>query len=384
MPLYRRGAAPVDVTLGARGALRVTLGNRVIWDGTTPVTIPAAPMRATGSMPDPVLVVGVEPSVSPMAAAATMPPAEIRAGATVAASSAAAEVVMPGPTLSVGVTVEASPMEATAVMPPASVGETVVEASPMEATAVMPAASVVTGVTVLAEAAEAVASMPPPDIAVGVTVEASPMEATATMPEAEIEMGVTHTDNFNRASLGAGWAVVGSLTPVITGSEKAQAGTGGTVNTTSAYVARYATAVTSDTHRSCATLVAPTGSANLNLGVGLWVRGTSGGDRVEAVVTPDQVTFYTKTGGSGGTSTSRHNQTGLSIATGAFIELVADDATYTVYANGVEVASWTDTGGVIPIDSSHRHVGIAPRSNRSFSSTYTYGWALDDWIGRDG
>lgn len=384
MALDRRGVAPVDITLGDRNVLRITLGDRLIWDGTTPVTIVAPLLRARLAMPAPALGVGVRSAAPPLAAAISAPAPEIRTGAGIAAPAAVLVAEAPAPALSVGVTVEVPPMGIAVSVPAPAVGETVVEPPPMGIAASVPAPIVATSVTAVNNPFEAAVTVPQPDIAAGVTVATPPLAAAIGMPAPEVMLGVTYGDDFNRAALGGNWPVIGSLAPVIAGGDRVQAGTGGAINTTSAYVARYIDPVTSDNHRSSAVLVAPSGSANLNLGVGLWVRGTSGGDRVEAVITPSAVTVFTKTGGSGGTSTSRHTQSGLSIGTGSLAELVAIGSTYTVYINGAAVASWTDSGGVIPIDASHRHVGIAPMSNRNFSSSYTYGWALDDWIGRDG
>lgn len=384
MALDRRGVAPVDITLGDRNVLRITLGDRLIWDGTTPVTIVAPPLRARLALTAPMLSIGVQPESAVLAAVTTMPAPEIRAGAGIVAPASVLAAEIPGPTLSVGVTVAAPPLAAHLSMPAPAVGETVVDAPPLAAALSLPAASVVAGVTAGSDPFEATLTAPQPDISAGVTVVVPPLAAAVSMPAAEVMLGVTYADDFNRASLGTDWTVLGSLAPVISGGDRVQAGTGGPINTTSAYPARRTAAVTSDNHRSGGHLMLPSGSANLNHGVGLFVRGTSGGDRVEAVVTPTAVTFFTKTGGTGGTSTSRHTQSGLSIATGAFVDLAATGATYTVYADGVAVASWTDAGGIIPIDANHRMVGIAPMSNRNFSSSYTYGWALDDWVGRDG
>ena len=381
MPLYRRGVAPIDITLGRRGALRASLGQRVIWDGTTPVTIAAPPMRASATMPTPTLVVGVAPTAPPMTAAATMPAPEISAGASVTAPPLAGEATMPAPALSVGVTIEMPPMTAYATMPAPAVGETVVEAPPMTAYATVPTPEISTGVTVLPEPLEATASMPAPDIGAGVTITMPPMTAAATMPAPDILMGVTHADDFNRASLDGNWVTIGTLAPVIAGGSHVQAGTGGAINAVASYVSRYATAVSTDTHRSRGTLATPTGTFSATYGAGLWVRGTTAGDRVEATFTPSSVSIATKIGG---TSTTRETQAGLTIPTGAAVELAAAGNVYTAYADGVPLKSWTDTGGVIAIGATTRSVGITLFSHRSFSSTYTYGWALDDWVGRDG
>jgi len=193
--------------------------------------------------------------------------------------------------------------------------------------------------------------------------------------------GYTYSDNFNRASLDGNWVAVGSTAPVISGSTKIQGGTSADVNTTTLYPARYTSAVAFDNHRSGGLLVAATGSQNTALGIGLWVRGTSSGDRVEAVVTPSSVTFFTRVGA---TSTQRGQQAGLSISTGSWADLVASGNVYTVYVDGSPVASWTDAGGAWTAGASNRYVGVTPLASRGFTTTINYGWALDDWVGRDG
>src|SRR5690606_34178197 len=48
--------------------------------------------------------------------------------------------------------------------------------------------------------------------------------------DAAVFTGFTYIDDFNRASLGANWVTVGSLSPVIGSSTHVQAGTGGGIN----------------------------------------------------------------------------------------------------------------------------------------------------------
>lgn len=384
MPIYRRGIAPVDIRLGIRNALQVYLGERLIWDGTVPVLIEAPRLRVALTMPDPTVRAAATVAAPALAAAAHVPDPNAGAGAGADAPALVAAGSIPAPVVGVGVTVDAPPLGAVATVPTPAVGETVVDAPALGLVGTVPTPDVSAAVRISAPALTAAGAVPPVDFSGGVTVTPPPLVGVGTLPAPEFLSGVTYTDDFNRASLDGNWAIVGSLAPVIANSDRVQAGTGGPINTTSPYVARRASAVATDNHRSRAVLTTPVGSANLNLGVGLWVRGTTGGDRVEALFTPTAVTISTKTGGSGGTSTTRATQGSLSLAAGAVVELVAAGNVYTAYADGVALVSWTDSGAVIPIDASHRSVGITLFSNRNFSSSYTYGWALDDWVGRDG
>src|SRR5690606_22847858 len=96
-------------------------------------------------------------------------------------------------------------------------------------------------------------------------------------------IGATYTDDFNRASLDGNWFSHGANPPVIN-TNKLQGGTTAATNTTTLYPVRYTTPVLGDKHRSGGVLVTPSGSTNVGLGVGLTVRGTTSGNRLEAVV----------------------------------------------------------------------------------------------------
>lgn len=195
--------------------------------------------------------------------------------------------------------------------------------------------------------------------------------------------GITYNDNFNRSNgaLGANWVTIGSHGPVVS-SNRAQAGTSGPSNAGTVYVARYTSPVFGDGQKADCNVVTPTGTSALGLGGGVMVRANTSGDRVEALVTSNSAHIFTRIGG---TATERAVQTGLSVSSGTALRLTAIGNLYSLYlaGSGTPTTTWTDSGGVIDIDSSTRYVGIVCIAQKDIGGNSSYGYAIDDWAGAD-
>ncbi|UAJ15459.1 hypothetical protein SEA_PUPPERS_28 [Gordonia phage Puppers] len=79
----------------------------------------------------------------------------------------------------------------------------------------------------------------------------------------------------------------------------------------------------------------------------------------------------------GGTFTARTGSLSTVAASDLF-QLRASGRVFTAYRNGSAIGSWTDTGAVTALDSSHRAGGLATTSVRSFFTNY-YSYSLDDF-----
>ncbi|WP_306365289.1 hypothetical protein [Nocardia sp. CC227C] len=193
--------------------------------------------------------------------------------------------------------------------------------------------------------------------------------------------GVSFNDSFTRASLGSNWTV-GADAPVIA-SNQVRAGTTGPNSATTYYPALWATTHTTDGQESVIVLVAPASDSDLSLGGGVIVRGNAATlDRVELIATATSMTIYTVIGG---TRTQRATAS-VTVNNLVTIRLSAVDNVYRGYLGGSATTpsvTWTDGGGLIPIDSTTRRTGIVAVSAKDSGGAATYGWELDDWIGRN-
>ncbi|WP_280357056.1 hypothetical protein [Nocardia otitidiscaviarum] len=198
---------------------------------------------------------------------------------------------------------------------------------------------------------------------------------------ADAVAGIAFNDSFTRVNLGANWAV--SAHPPVIASNQVRAGTTGANSETTYYPAQWASPLTTDGQETSIVLVAPASDADLTLGGGLIVRGnTSTFDRVELIATATSMTIYTVIGG---TRTQRATAS-VTVNNLVTIRLSAVDNVYRGYLGGSATTpsvTWTDSGGLIPVDSSTRRTGIVAVSAKDGGGAATYGWELDDWIGRN-
>ncbi|MEV0759506.1 hypothetical protein [Nocardia sp. NPDC050435] len=185
-------------------------------------------------------------------------------------------------------------------------------------------------------------------------------------------------DNFNRAALGANW-VPATPAPIIVGSSKVQAPVIEDAKTVSP--ARWVTPRYTDRHEVACTVVTPTGTARLSLGMTIYLRATANSlTRVEAAFTDTRVSIQTRVND---TVVERHGVT-LTVTSGMTFRLTAIGTTYNLYVgtNTTPTCTWTDTN-TIPIGPANRNTGFMVISDDDFFNGLGYGWAIDEWSTKD-
>lgn len=430
--IIRRGQSPLMIVRDGVEAIAVYRGSRIIWDGTRPVIVGIPTAQATAFMPAPSTITGASAAIPPMMAIASMPePAAIVNArvvipvATATASMPAPSTVipadthvpvmsatasmptpgvlitdtaigqaptmyatasMPAPTAVVNAGVTMPPMIATAFMPAPTGGiQTNIVIPPMTATASMPAPTPATGATTAIPPALASAFMLPPTVVAGANIIIPPMMATATMPAPTMTTTVVISDNFNRPSLGADWVTIGQ-TPVIS-AQRAQGGTTGASNATTAYAARHVTPLTQANQKVTCWVAKPAGTRGYAQGGGGFLRSTADGqNRAEIYAT---ISGTTHTIGiksyTAGTATVRASSTAYKLdmlpdsgtlqlcPTGLVLRAVGN--VYTVWLNNSPTTiSWTDSGNVV--SQSNRHWGFVTYTTESSTGAATYSMAI--------
>ncbi|MGW4119903.1 DUF7257 domain-containing protein [Nocardia sp. NPDC004711] len=202
--------------------------------------------------------------------------------------------------------------------------------------------------------------------------------------------GVQVGDDFNRAdasSLGANWTPLGnSGTGLAIATNRAQAPNAPT-NQTVIWANRHNTQPTTDNVDVSAVPIAPTTNPDVaNLYAGVMLRCNSAGTLwVEALLTSTKLWIITRAG-AGGTANFQGSagSTGATISSPTSWRFTAVGNLYSAYINGgsTAVATWTDSGGVVPINSTTRYFGIVGSSKDTIGSP-TRGYGIDSWTGKD-
>ncbi|MBX4168026.1 hypothetical protein K3M35_05010 [Rhodococcus sp. DMU2021] len=188
------------------------------------------------------------------------------------------------------------------------------------------------------------------------------------------------SDTFNRADgvLGSGWQSF-SMAPVIAGN-KAQAGSGGSNNTTNVHSALNALSLPGLDQEVQFTIAAPVGTLDSDRGVGALVRGTGTAQRTYVVGGVTGSAAYINTY-QNGTATQVANRTGLAFSVGNTFVFRAQGNKYMLLRDGVEILVWTDSSNAFPVDSTFVRWGFEVANVKSFYST-SYGFAVDTISGR--
>jgi murein DD-endopeptidase MepM/ murein hydrolase activator NlpD len=432
--IIRRGQSPLMIVRDGIEAIAVYRGSRIIWDGTRPVIVGIPTAQATAHMPAPTTITGASAAIPPMMAAASMPEPTAIVDARVVISAATATASMPAPStvipadthvpvmsatasmptpgvlitdtaigqaptmyatasmpaptavVNAGVTIP--PMTATAFMPAPTGGiQTNIVIPPMTATATMPAPTPATGTTTVIPPALASAFMLPPTVVAGANIVIPPMTATATMPAPTMTTTVAISDTLNRSDgpLGPDWVTIGQA-PVIS-AQRAQGGTTGASNSTTAYAARHVTPLTQADQKVTAWVAKPAGTQAYAQGGGGFLRSTADGqNRAEVYAT---ISGTTHTIGIksyvGGTGTVRASSTAYKLdmlpvsgqlrlcPSGLVLRAVGN--VYTVWLNNSPTTiSWTDVGNIV--SQANRHWGFVTYTTESIAGAATYSMAI--------
>lgn len=187
-------------------------------------------------------------------------------------------------------------------------------------------------------------------------------------------------DSFGRGSLGSPW-LVGANAPIIA-SNQVRAGSTGPNSATTYYPMLWAAPFGTNDQESQAVVVTAGVNPAGTLGDGPIVRGNIGFDRVEMVATTTTVAIVTVIGGVRTTQIVEP----ASVPNFATLRLTATGSTYNAYVGSsatVPAATWVDAGHLITIDRTTRLIGLVLSSAKDGSGALTYGWELDDWVGKD-
>lgn len=419
MPLFGRGRAPKYVRLGTTAVTRVILGERVVFDGTTPAVaaLPRASAAAAAVVPDiaagATLTLPTATAVSEARLPAIrasggilMPPAqataaaalpEVSAGAEVQLPTAAAvtnadppaiQVVMEGEVLlpraaatatafapSVTVVAEVFLPTATAVgeaRVPAVVGGAVVSLPVAAASAAAAVPTITAGGAIALPRAQATAAALLPIVGGGgaVTLPTATASAAALAPAASA--GAYFTDNFNRTdntSLGANWTETGGDLGIASNMLAVQ----GTSNSRRAAIYNTPTA-TPYQFVEFTMGTAPTTGA----GSGAVLRSNAGFTQMFMLSVASNGWSLNRITGINGTITALGNLSAtISIGTTVRVQVDANNV-WSVYLNGVKSgnsfldATWAD--------SSHQYLGLFVQRTGSGTGISA---SLDNFAGGD-
>lgn len=190
--------------------------------------------------------------------------------------------------------------------------------------------------------------------------------------------GASYTDDFNRANgaIGSNWGP-SSPQPTINTNAAQNSTTSGNTPQIVEYLGG---TMMSDHYAVHVTVKTPVGT-DRSTGTYFYVTARGNGtatqndDRVVLVLSGGALSgrgIYTLSS-SGTFSSVRLSLTSTTFATGDTATLEVNGNTYTAYKNGVSLGSWTDSGGIVPTDSSHRGFGFGTQPYNS-----GYGFAIDE------
>lgn len=206
------------------------------------------------------------------------------------------------------------------------------------------------------------------------------VSVTPTVSTTQALGGATYTDTFNRANgaIGSNWSP-SSPQPVI----NTNAAQNSTISGNTPQLVEYnAGVMLSDNYRVAATVKTPVGT-NRSTGTYFYVlgrctgTGTQNDDIVVLVASGAALSSGIYTRSSGGTFTSRASIS-TSFVSGDVAELRCVGNVYTAYKNSTQIATWTDSGGIVPVDANHRGFGFG---TQPFNSGY--GFAIDEITAED-
>lgn len=216
----------------------------------------------------------------------------------------------------------------------------------------------------------------PSTIAAG-TANAQHTSTAIPYIEAGIDTGLANAplslaDNFN-GSLSQYWLMTGSNSLVIASNNLGISQTG-TSGSTGISWGKFQKQVNTDQSKVGFTTTSPNGQRQI-----VWFHGSGPNDHVGLEVTSSYATLYTM---SGGTRTQRA-QVAISTAAAAYeIRYAAGTKVYSVWRNGSQITSWTDSGNAAPTGLGNRYGGVALEGTRTgwFGLSFDKANPIDDWL----
>ncbi len=363
--------------------------------------ISASAIRITAVMPVPVVGVAVVAPTMLIESAAHAPAISATSSAHVptmhvdiVARAPAHEIATAAPPMSAAVEMHAPAVFATAIIavPPATVSLAI--PIPVGGVAVAPPAMAVSATanppTAVAASSSAgvpaiqvSASSPAPGVRASSAVAAPAASASFAVLPPTIQTAANYSDAFPvDGPMSSNWVTLPNEYAPVVASQAARAGSTGPNGAGSVYGARWKDPVFTDTQEVTFNVVTPAQGAALGIGGGGILRCNSAGDRAEALITNSSVHVFTRIGGTAANRASAN----LSVPTGTAVRFTAVGNVYRIYLNGsgTPAVTWTDSGGLIGIGASNRYVGIVTVGQKSGDGTVVqYGYAIDNWIGRD-
>ena len=216
----------------------------------------------------------------------------------------------------------------------------------------------------------------PSTIAAG-TANASHTSTAIPYIEAGIDTGLANAplalaDNFN-GSLSQYWLMTGFNSLEIASNNLGiyQTGTSGS---TGVSWGKFQKQVNTDQSKVGFTTTSPNGQRQI-----VWFHGSGPNDHVGLEITSSYATLYTMAGGS----RTQRAQVAISTAAATYeIRYAAGTKVYSVWRNGSQITSWTDSGNTAPTGLGNRYGGVALEGTRTgwFGLSFDKANPIDDWL----
>ena len=220
-------------------------------------------------------------------------------------------------------------------------------------------------------------STPAPSTIAAGTANASHTSTAIPYIEAGIDTGLANAplslaDNFN-GSLSQYWLMTGSNSLEIASNNLGiyQTGTSGS---TGVSWGKFQKQVNTDQSKVGFTTTSPNGQRQI-----VWFHGSGPNDHVGVEITSSYATLYTMSGGS----RTQRSQVAVSTAAASYeIRYASGTKVYSVWRNGSQITSWTDSGNVTPTGLGNRYGGVALEGTRTgwFGLSFDKANPIDDWL----
>ncbi|WP_367582386.1 hypothetical protein [Tsukamurella tyrosinosolvens] len=220
-------------------------------------------------------------------------------------------------------------------------------------------------------------STPAPSTIAAGTANASHTSTAIPYIEAGIDTGLANAplslaDNFN-GSLSQYWLMTGSNSLEIASNNLGiyQTGTSGS---TGVSWGKFQKQVNTDQSKVGFTTTSPNGQRQI-----VWFHGSGPNDHVGLEITSSYATLYTMSGGS----RTQRSQVAVSTAAATYeIRYASGTKVYSVWRNGSQITSWTDSGNITPTGLGNRYGGVALEGTRAgwFGLSFDKANPIDDWL----
>lgn len=220
-------------------------------------------------------------------------------------------------------------------------------------------------------------STPAPSTIAAGTANASHTSTAIPYIEAGIDTGLANAplslaDNFN-GSLSQYWLMTGSNSLVIASNNLGISQTG-TSGSTGVSWGKFQKQVNTDQSKVGFTTTSPNGQRQI-----VWFHGSGPNDHVGLEITSSYATLYTMSAGS----RTQRAQVAISTAAATYeIRYAAGTKVYSVWRNGSQITSWTDSGNTAPTGLGNRYGGVALEGTRTgwFGLSFDKANPIDDWL----